>query len=110
MSNQAIFLGASTFRRVGGYPELPVMEDYELVRRLRRAGRIEIAPAAVLTSGRRWRARGVWRTTLLNQVCIGAYRLGVDPVRIARWRGPAEPGAEPKRSPPRSVRVQRSTP
>ena len=84
--DQAIFMTARTLRRIGSFPGLPVMEDFELVRRLRRLGRIEIAPACVVTSARRWIECGIWRTTFLNQACIIAYRLGVRPARIARWR------------------------
>jgi len=84
--DQAIFLRAETLARAGGVPELPAMEDFELVRRLRRLGRIAIADAAVTTSARRWRARGVWRTTALNQLCIAAYLAGVPSRRIASWR------------------------
>ncbi len=84
--DQAIFLRAELFHRVGGYPDWPAMEDYALVRRLRRVGRIEIAQAAVLTSARRWLDHGVWRTTIRNQVCIAAYRLGVSPHTSARFR------------------------
>jgi rSAM/selenodomain-associated transferase 2/rSAM/selenodomain-associated transferase 1 len=87
--DQAIFIRADTFRRVGGYPDLPVMEDYELVRRVRRLGRIVIAPAAATTSARRWRALGVWRTTLLNQITIILYNLGFSPTRFAH-RHPSE--------------------
>ncbi len=47
---------------------------------------IEIAPASVLTSARRWLECGVWRTTLVNKAFIAAYLLGVRPARIARWR------------------------
>ena len=84
--DQAIFLKRETFCCVGGFPALPVMEDFELVRRLRRLGRIEIAAAPVVTSARRWLNCGVWRTTLLNQAWIAAYYLGVPPRRIAAWR------------------------
>ena len=84
--DQAIFVRANVFHEAGGFPDLPIMEDYALIRRLRRIGRIEIAPATVLTSARRWTKHGVWRTTLLNQVCIAAYWLGVPASRIARWR------------------------
>ena len=61
------------------------MEDYEFVRRLRRQGRIAVAPAVALTSGRRWRELGVVRTTLLNQAMILGYHLGVPPARLAAW-------------------------
>lgn len=84
--DQGLFMTARTFHRLGGFADYPAMEDVEMIRRLRRIGRIELAPTAVLTSGRRWRQRGVWRTTMLNQLCIVAYRLGVAPQRIAVWR------------------------
>ena len=67
-------------------PDAAAMEDFELVRRLRGLGRIAIAEAAVSTSARRWLEHGVGRTTMLNQLCIGAYLAGVSPDRIARWR------------------------
>ena len=85
--DQAIFVRAETLRRVGGFPDVPIMEDCGLVRRLRRVGRIAIAPASVVTSARRWLDRGIWRATLGNQLCLVGHRLGVRPVRIARWRG-----------------------
>lgn len=84
--DQAIFVTADVFHEVGGFQNLPIMEDYALIKRLRCIGRIEIAPAAVVTSARRWINHGVWRTTLLNQICIAAYRLGVPPAKITRWR------------------------
>ncbi len=84
--DQAIFVTRETLHRVGGFPALPVMEDFELVRRLRRIGRVEIAPVPVVTSARRWRTHGMWRTTLVNQACLAAYHWGVSPQRIAAWR------------------------
>ncbi len=89
--DQAIFMPATTFRAVGGYPEAEAMEDFAIIRRLRRLGRISIAPTHVTTSPRRWLACGVWRTTLLNQVCVTAWLAGVSGHRIARWRGAACP-------------------
>lgn len=85
--DQAMFLKAEKFRQVGGFPDWPILEDYELVRKLRRIGRIAITPMPVTTSARRWLANGVWRTTLINQACIIARRLGVSPERLAGWRG-----------------------
>lgn len=84
--DQAIFVSTDVFREAGGFPDLPIMEDYALIKRLQKMGRIEMATASVVTSGRRWIEDGVWRTTLRNQLCIAAYRLGVSPARIARWR------------------------
>ena len=84
--DQAIFLRAETMSRIGAYRELSVMEDFDLMRRLRRLGRIELTSAAVTTSARRWRKLGVWRATWTNQLCILAHLLGVPCHRIARWR------------------------
>jgi rSAM/selenodomain-associated transferase 2/rSAM/selenodomain-associated transferase 1 len=83
--DQAIFLRADLFREMGGFPDMPIMEDFELIRRLRRRGRIMIAPAAVLTSARRWEALGILRTTLINYAIPLAYYLGASPSRLARW-------------------------
>ncbi|HWQ34983.1 MAG TPA: TIGR04283 family arsenosugar biosynthesis glycosyltransferase [Blastocatellia bacterium] len=91
--DQAIFMRAAVFHRAGGFPALPFMEDFELMRRLRRQGRIGIAPAAVITSARRWLKLGVLKTTLLNQAIITGYLLGVSPARLACWykgRRPAQ--------------------
>ena len=83
--DQALFLSAETFRAVGGFPEQPIMEDFEFVRQLRQKGRIAIASAVVLTSGRRWQQLGVWRTTAINQLIVLGYYLGVPLARLARW-------------------------
>lgn len=83
--DQAIFLKTETFWALGGFAELPIMEDFELVQRLKQLGRVAIAPACVTTSGRRWQRLGVWQTTVLNQMIIAAYLLGVPPDRLARW-------------------------
>jgi len=83
--DQALFLRADTFFRQGGFADLPIMEDYDFVQRLRRIGRIALAGADAVTSGRRWNRFGPWRTTLLNQQIIWAYRCGVSPSRLARW-------------------------
>jgi len=83
--DQALFLRTSQFRNLGGFPQLPIMEDFQLVRQLQRHGKIRILPAAVLTSGRRWQKLGVWKTTAINQLVILGYFLGVPPHRLARW-------------------------
>jgi uncharacterized protein len=87
--DQGLFVERQTFVRLGGFPEIPLMEDYEFVRRLRRLGRIVIAPSPAVTSGRRWQRLGWLRTALLNRAILVAYRLGVSPWRLAGWyRGP----------------------
>ena len=83
--DQAIFLRAATFHEIGGFPNLPIMEDFEFVRTLKQRGKIKIVPHAVLTSGRRWQKLGVFRTTIVNQIVILAYLLGVSPQRIQQW-------------------------
>ncbi|MBW2307584.1 MAG: TIGR04283 family arsenosugar biosynthesis glycosyltransferase [Deltaproteobacteria bacterium] len=83
--DQVIFLRADMFREVGGFPDMPIMEDLELIRRLRRRGRIVIAPAPALTSARRWIKLGICQTTLINQLAAVAYFLGISPTRIAHW-------------------------
>jgi rSAM/selenodomain-associated transferase 2/rSAM/selenodomain-associated transferase 1 len=83
--DQALFLAAETFRTIGGYPDLPIMEDFELVRRLKKKGRIIVLPAAVTTSARRWLHFGVWKTWFVNQSAITAYLCGIAPGTIARF-------------------------
>ncbi len=83
--DQAIFLRTQTFHQLGGFPEQPIMEDFELVRRLQKLGKIAIVPAPVLTSARRWQKLGIGKTTLINQCIIAAYLLGVSPSRIVHW-------------------------
>jgi hypothetical protein len=91
--DQGLFVMADLFRRLGGFPELPIMEDVLLVRRLNKTGRIAIAPCSALTSDRRWRRLGILRTTLVNQVVLTGFFLGVDPGRLAAWyRGLARRG------------------
>ena len=87
--DQAIFMKADVFRALGGFPNQPIMEDFELMRRLRKRGSINIVPAAVLTSGRRWKERGIWATTAINQVLIVAYLMGISPKLLARFYGRA---------------------
>jgi rSAM/selenodomain-associated transferase 2 len=83
--DQGIFLTAEMFLRAETFPELPIMEDFVLIQRLKQRGRIAIVPAAVLTSGRRWQKLGVLKTTLINQLILIAYFLGIPPSRLARW-------------------------
>lgn len=96
--DQAIFLRRRLFAEVGGFADVPLLEDCMLMRRLRREGRIEIAPAAARTSGRRWQRSGVWKTTLLNQLILAGYFAGLSPVRLAGWY--ASLAREPKAANP----------
>jgi uncharacterized protein len=82
--DQAIFMTARLFHKMGGFAELPIMEDFEFMRRLRKWGRISVIPEPVVTSARRWRESGVWWTTAINQAVIIGYFLGVSPHLLAR--------------------------
>jgi rSAM/selenodomain-associated transferase 2 len=83
--DQALFIGRPVFDTLGGFRPLPIMEDYDLVRRARRLGRIGLARTAVTTSNRRWRRRGVVRTTLVNQAVLAGWALGIAPDRLAAF-------------------------
>lgn len=84
--DQALFVRADAFRCVGGFAELPLMEDLDLSRRLRRLGRIRVVPARVRVSGRRFLARPIFYTLLVNALPI-AFRMGVPPAALARLYG-----------------------
>lgn len=83
--DQALFLEKRVFREAGGFPAQPIMEDFELVRRLRRRGRIVNLAEPVLVSARRWKRIGVLRTTFRNQCMIAGYLAGIDPARLYRF-------------------------
>ncbi len=83
--DQALFMKKALFQKVGGFAEVPIMEDFMLVRRLKRMGRIIILPEPVFTSARRWIHLGVLRTWLINQLIVIAYYLGISPERLSRW-------------------------
>lgn len=83
--DQAVFLPADTFHRMGGFSDVPILEDVDLIGRLRRTGRVMIAPAEVVTSARRWRDLGTWRATWINQQIMVGYCLGASHERLARW-------------------------
>ena len=83
--DQALFVSRNLFHEIGGYPEYPIMEDFELVRRLKQKGKIVILPESVQTSARRWLNFGIAKTWLLNQLIIIAYYLGISPQRLSQW-------------------------
>jgi len=83
--DQAIFVKTELFRRVGGFPDVPIMEDVEFVGRIRRVGRVVISSIPVVTSARRWLALGTYRATLINHVAIIGRNIGVPLSKLARW-------------------------
>lgn len=80
--DQAIFIRRDVFERLGGYATIPLMEDVDLSRRLKRAGRVACLRQRVTTSARRWQANGVIRTILLMWTLRALYWLGVPPARL----------------------------
>jgi rSAM/selenodomain-associated transferase 2 len=82
--DQAMFVGRASFDAVGGFANLPLMEDIELSGRLRRITRPACISHRVTTSGRRWETRGVWRTMVLMWRLRWNYWRGVAPELLAR--------------------------
>lgn len=83
--DQAIFVRRDAFDAIGGYRELALCEDLDLVTRLARRGRFVVADGEVRTSARRWQRHGVTRTIALMWTLRLGYHLGIDPTRLARW-------------------------
>ena len=94
--DQALFLSRDTFAELGGFPEQPTMEDFELVRRLGRFGRVVTLRERTVTSARAWEEHGLLLPTLMNLAVIAGYRLGVDPEVLARWRKRIAPSRTPR--------------
>jgi rSAM/selenodomain-associated transferase 2 len=94
--DQGIFVRAEVFRALGGYRDLALMEDLDFTQRLQRCGRSVLISTPLVTSGRRFIARGPWRTFAFIVWLLALWTLRLDTQRYAeRWRGPASqtPGA-----------------
>jgi len=87
--DQAIFVRREVFERIGGYPDIPLMEDVALSRALKRAGRVACLRSRVITSARRWQMEGLWRTILKMWTLKLLYLMGVSPLRLKRFYGDA---------------------
>jgi len=85
--DQAMFVTPDTFNAVGGFPDIPLMEDVALSKRLKRLGRPLCLAVRVRTSGRRWEQRGVVSTIVLMWRLRLAYWLGAEPAALARRYG-----------------------
>jgi len=83
--DQGLFMTARTFKDIGGYKDIPLMEDVEIQKRLRPLGRfVKIGPP-VITSARRFVRRGIIRQQMLNTVLVGLYHLRLAPSRLKRF-------------------------
>jgi rSAM/selenodomain-associated transferase 2 len=84
--DQGIFIRKSVFEKMNGFRDIPLMEDLDLMLRIRSAGLpIVILPASVLTSSRRWDRDGIVLGTLRNWILRALFYLGVSPVLFAKW-------------------------
>ena len=83
--DQGLFVTRRAFDRVGGFPEVPLMEDVLIVIRLRRLGRLALLPRSVIVSDRRWRRYGIVGQSLRNWALTAAAVAGVGPATLARY-------------------------
>ncbi len=89
--DQGLFVHAWAFHAIGGFPALDIMEDFEFVRRIKRLGRVTMSPLPVRSSTRRWKRVGPLRVSVINQLVITGYFLGISPARLARFYRAADP-------------------
>ena len=83
--DQAIFVRSEVFRALNGFPDLPLMEDLYLMKRLKREGPLIDVNAPLTVSARRWKKRGTIRQTLRNWAMLTAVHLGVSPRALVRY-------------------------
>jgi len=83
--DQGLFVDRRLFDELGGFPELPLMEDVALSKRLRKVMPVNCSALSLITSARRWQQRGVLKTILLMWWLRLAYVVGVSPVRLRQW-------------------------
>ena len=96
--DQALFVRRKTFEELGGYPDIPLMEDVELARRLKRRGGMSCLRLKVTASARKWEREGVFRTILLMWALRFLYFIGVNPSRLHRWYYGRPPASDVKLS------------
>jgi glycosyltransferase involved in cell wall biosynthesis len=83
--DQSIFVRADVFKRLGGFADIPLMEDVEFSSRLRHLTRIKLLYPPLRSSPRRFQSLGNWRSTLLNILFIALFYLGISPNILHRW-------------------------
>jgi rSAM/selenodomain-associated transferase 2 len=86
--DQGIFIKRKIFQEMGGFQDIPLMEDVDLIRRMKKMGSLCILPQPMLTSARRWEKEGLLYTTLRNWSLASLYLLGVSPHRLYHWYRP----------------------
>ena len=83
--DQGLFLLKETFEKIGGYPDIPIMEDVQIARQIRKIGKIRILSEKLATSPRRWEKEGIFFTTLRNRLLMIGHFLGISPQRLAGY-------------------------
>jgi len=83
--DQGIFIRKKVFEQLGGFKQIPIMEDVDLARRMKRLGRIVFLKEKITTSDRRWVKEGIFYTTARNSILITLYFLGFSPTTLKRW-------------------------
>ncbi len=83
--DQAIFLTKKQFENVNGFNNLKIMEDFSLIKKLQKKGTVYLTSEAVTTSARRWEKLGLFKTTLINQLMISGYYLGIPNDKLAQF-------------------------
>ena len=83
--DQGIFIRRAIFEQLGQFPDVKLMEDVLLMKRLRRAGRFVLLDERLSVSARRWQKHGIVRQTLRNWLLLTLAMCGVSPNRLARF-------------------------
>jgi hypothetical protein len=82
--DQGLFVWRQVFDALGGFPDIPIMEDVAFARQLRRAGRLTFIRSGLVTSGRRWNANGVLKTAFVNVWVTLLFFLRLPPRQLRR--------------------------
>ena len=83
--DMGIFVRREIFERMGGYREIPLMEDMDFCSRLKKEGKVVILPFRMLTSARRWLEEGKMKNVVRNWILQIAWKLGASPRMLAKW-------------------------
>jgi rSAM/selenodomain-associated transferase 2 len=92
--DQGLFVRRAQYQRIGGYRDLPLFEDVDILKRLRHCGRIAKLEAPMVTSARRFLRDGVARREALSAALVALYHLGVPAAQLERWYRPDKLGRE----------------
>ncbi|KUO58276.1 MAG: hypothetical protein APF84_05405 [Gracilibacter sp. BRH_c7a] len=82
--DQGIFVRREAFKRVGGFPDIELMEEWEFCRKLKKVGKLVQLPERIVTSARRWHKNGIWKTIWIMHKLKALYLRGVPPEELNR--------------------------